>query len=96
MPPKARTQSHGKRHLVSRPSTHISKPALKRLARRGGVVRINNDIYDAARGLLRAFLENVVRDAAVYTAHGRRRTVTSLDVVYALKRNGHTMYGFGG
>jgi len=26
----------------------------------------------------------------------KRKTVTSLDVVYALKRQGRTLYGFGG
>mgnify|MGYP006273244753 CR=1 FL=1 len=26
----------------------------------------------------------------------RRKTVTSMDVVYALKRQGRTLYGFGG
>lgn len=30
------------------------------------------------------------------TEHARRKTVTALDVVYALKRQGRTMYGFGG
>ena len=29
-----------------------------------------------------------------YTAF-RRKTVTALDVVYALKRSGRTLYGFG-
>ena len=27
--------------------------------------------------------------------HSKRKTVTSLDVVYALKRQGRTLYGFG-
>ena len=31
-----------------------------------------------------------------YTEHSRRKTVTALDVVYALKRQGRTIYGFGG
>ncbi|GMI37091.1 hypothetical protein TeGR_g8400, partial [Tetraparma gracilis] len=26
----------------------------------------------------------------------RRKTVTAMDVVYALKRQGKTLYGFGG
>ena len=42
------------------------------------------------------FLENVVRDAVTYTEHARRKTVTAMDVVYALKRQGRTLYGFGG
>jgi len=35
---------------------------------------------------LKVFLENVIRDAATYTEHARRKTVTAMDVVYALKR----------
>lgn len=64
----------------------ITKLAIRRLARRGGVKRIS--------GLI--FLENVIRDAVMYTEHARRKTVTAMDVVYALKRRGRTLYGFGG
>lgn len=39
------------------------------------------------------FLENVIRDSVTYTEHAKRKTVTSLDVVYALKRQGKTLYG---
>ncbi|KAG5677020.1 hypothetical protein PVAND_006807 [Polypedilum vanderplanki] len=56
----------------------ITKPAIRRLARRG------------------VFLENVIRDAVTYTEHAKRKTVTAMDVVYALKRQGRTLYGFGG
>ena len=73
----------------------ITKPAIRRLARRGGVKRISNNIYDEARAVIRGFLENVVRDSVVYTEHAKRKTVTALDVVYALKRQGRTLYGFG-
>jgi len=74
----------------------ITKPAIRRLARRGGVKRISGQIYDETRGVLKVFLENVIRDAVTYTEHARRKTVTAMDVVYALKRQGRTLYGFGG
>ncbi|KAJ9534217.1 hypothetical protein QJQ45_006984 [Haematococcus lacustris] len=74
----------------------ITKPAIRRLARRGGVKRISGLIYEETRGVLKVFLENVIRDAVTYTEHARRKTVTALDVVYALKRQGRTLYGFGG
>ena len=74
----------------------ITKPAIRRLARRGGVKRISGLIYDEARGVLKMFLENVIRDSVTYCDHSKRKTVTALDVVYALKRNGKTLYGFGG
>ena len=74
----------------------LTKPAIRRLARRGGVKRISGLIYEETRGVLRVFLENVIRDAVTYTEHARRKTVTAMDVVYALKRQGRTLYGFGG
>ena len=64
----------------------ITKPAIRRLARRGGVKRISGLIYEETRGVLKVFLEGVIRDAVTYTEHAKRKTVTSLDVVYALKR----------
>ncbi len=58
----------------------ITKPAIRRLARRGGVKRISGLIYEETRGVLKVFLENVIRDAVTYTEHAKRKTVTSLDV----------------
>ena len=75
--------------------TGITKPAIRRLARRGGVKRISGLIYEETRGVLKVFLENVIRDAVTYTEHAKRKTVTAMDVVYALKRQGRTLYGFG-
>jgi histone H4 len=74
----------------------ITKPAIRRLARRGGVKRISGLIYEETRSVLKVFLENVIRDAVTYTEHARRKTVKAMDVVYALKRQGRTLYGFGG
>jgi len=73
----------------------ITKPALRRLARRAGIKRISNLMYDSSRDELKKFLDDVLRDAVAYTEHSRRKTVTSGDVVLALKRNGRTLYGFG-
>jgi histone H4 len=72
----------------------ITKPAIRRLARRGGVKRISGLVYEETRGVLKVFLEHVIRDAVTYTEHARRKTVTAMDVVYALKRQGRTLYGF--
>jgi histone H4 len=74
----------------------ITKPAIRRLARRAGVKRIGGGIYEETRNTLRQFLESVIRDSIHYTDHAKRKTVTAMDVVYALKRQGRTLYGFGG
>nr|GEW53350.1 histone H4-like [Tanacetum cinerariifolium] len=76
-----------KRHRkVIRDNIHeITNPVIKRLARRGGVKRISRWIYEETCGVLKIFLENVIRDAVTYTKHARRKTVSAMDVVYALK-----------
>ncbi len=74
----------------------ISRPAIRRLARRGGVKRLSGLVYEETRSVLKEFLTDVIRDAITYTEHARRRTVTANDVVYALRRRGRTLYGFGG
>ncbi|XP_069929472.1 LOW QUALITY PROTEIN: histone H4 [Oryctolagus cuniculus] len=81
----------------------ITKPAIHRLARSGGVKRISGLAQglpgecEETRGLLKVFLENVIRDAVTYTEHAKRKTVMAMtDVIYALKHQGPTLYGFGG
>jgi histone H4 len=44
------------------------------------VTNLHAVIYEETRGVLKTFLESVIRDA----------------VTYALKRQGRTLYGFGG
>ena len=68
-------------------------------AHTGGIKRISGLIYEETCGVLKVFLkvflENVIRDHFTYTEHAKRKTVTAMDVVYALKRQGRTLYGFG-
>ncbi len=58
-------------------------------------MRISGLMYEETRGVLKVFLQHVIRDAITYTEHARRMTVTSMDIVYALKRRGRTLYGYG-
>jgi histone H4 len=74
----------------------ITKPAIRRLARRASVKRISGRLHEEIRSVLKVFLESVIRDTVTYTVHARRKTVTAMDVVYALKRQGRPLYGFGG
>jgi histone H4 len=53
----------------------ITKPAIRRLARRGGVKRISAMIYEETRGVLKTFLEGVIRDAVTYTEHAKRESI---------------------
>jgi histone H3/H4 len=70
----------------------ITKPAIRRLARRGGVKRLSGLVYDEARGVLRMFLDQTIGDAVTYADHARRKTITAQDVLYALKRRGRQLY----
>lgn len=73
---------------------NMPKPSIRRLCRRAGIKRISNSVYDEIRGHASSFLEKVVGDAVTYTEHARRKTVTAMDVVHALKRQGRGLYGF--
>jgi histone H3/H4 len=42
-------------------------------------------IYEETRGVIKVFLDNVIRDADTYTTRPKRKTVTDMDVVYGLK-----------
>jgi len=88
----------GKRHrkLLKDNIKGVTKGSIKRMARRGGVKRISNLTYDEVRGQLKSFLQDVVRDSVTYMEHGKRRTVTPVDVVHGLRRRGITLYGFSG
>ncbi|KAK1656759.1 histone-fold-containing protein [Colletotrichum godetiae] len=65
----------------------ISKPDIRRLARR--------DVYDEARAAMKSFLENIIRSAVMYCDHANRRTITSLDIVHAVKLHKRVLYGYG-
>jgi histone H4 len=73
----------------------VTKPAIRRLARRGGVKRISGSMYEETRGILKEFLQNIIKDVVTVAKHANRKTVQVYDVVYALKINNRTLYGFG-
>lgn len=71
----------------------LSKGDLKRLARRGGVKRMDPIVYDDARTALRTFLTQVIKNTITYTEYAERKTVTAVDVMYALKHQHMILYG---
>jgi len=64
----------------------ITNPAIHRLARRGGVKRISGLMYDETRGVLKVLLENIIRDAVMYTADAGGMVVTDDAVAFAMKQ----------
>lgn len=91
---KSGKRTHCYRRIWRENIRGITKPDIRRLARRGGVKRISEATYEIIRSVLKVFLENVISDAVLYTEHAKRSTVTALDVTYALRRRGRTLYGF--
>lgn len=92
---KGKSKLGAKRHKVFKNNiTGITNPAIRRLARRGGVKRISGGVYSETRTILHDFLHHVVKDAIAYTTHAKRKTVTVNDMVFSLKRQGRTLYGF--
>ncbi|KAI7139715.1 hypothetical protein KC324_g16309, partial [Hortaea werneckii] len=53
----------------------ITRPDIRRLARRGGVKRVSAHIYDDVRQVLRAHLEQVLRDVCAVVETCGRKTV---------------------
>ena len=71
----------------------ITKPAIRRLARRGGVKRLSGLVYEEIRTVTEKFLKNIIRDTVTYTEHAKRKTVLTSDVIHVLKHQGRTIYG---
>ena len=51
-------------------------------------------IYEDCGGVLRSFLKAVIKDAVAYTLYCERKTITPIDLVFALKQHGCNIYGF--
>ncbi|RGP77575.1 histone h4 [Fusarium longipes] len=91
-----KTVMGGKRHRkILRDNIHgITKPAIRRLARRGGVKRISAGIYDEIRGALKSRLEMILQDCVIYVEYRQAKTVTVHDVIHSLSRIGRPLWGF--
>ncbi|KAJ3124163.1 Histone H4 [Nowakowskiella sp. JEL0407] len=72
----------------------ITKPAIRRLARRAGVKRISNGVYPEVRVTLKSYLQRVIMDSILYAENSHRKTLLAIDIVHALKKQGKTLYSF--
>jgi len=82
-----------KRHIRRR--SGITDPAIRRLARRGGVKRASKLVYDVTREAMREFMQNIIRDTLCYTQYRKQKTVSANDIVNAFKNCGRHLYGYG-
>ena len=95
---KGKSGGAGKRHrkVIRDNIQGITKPAIRRLARRGGVKRISGLMYEEARGFSEALLSTQyvmpsdTRKIPAGNSHSTRC------VVFALKQHGKNISGFSG
>lgn len=73
----------------------LTKPAIRRLARRGGVKRLSTHVYQETQDTLKIFLNETIKNSVAFTELARRKTVTARDVIEALKRNPKAMVLYG-
>lgn len=66
----------------------ITDPAIKRILYRSGIRRIGKSMYEEIRGILKLWVEKIMKDVVVFTEHSRRKTVSSQDLEDALESNG--------
>lgn len=90
--PNTSRRSKHKRKKLRDNIQDITKFDFRRMARRGGVKRLSVTIYEESRGVLKVFLENIIRDTITITEHARRNTVMKNDVLYALAHQKRTLY----
>merc|ERR1711934_1096783 len=73
----------------------IGKASIRRFCRRAAILRVGATCYGPITDAMRDFVNNVVSKASIYTFHAKRLTVSLKDVLYALRRQGLVMYGYG-
>ena len=71
----------------------VSRAAIPRVARQGGVKRLSSHLYNEGPRLLNDFVRDVLRKAQVLADHSKRKTVSGADVVQAVRRSGVIYYG---
>ena len=72
----------------------VTSGAVRRLARRAGVKRMSALVHDEVRGVVKTFVEGVVRDSVAISEYAKRKTVSTQAVVMALRKRGRMLYGY--
>ncbi len=57
------------------------------MARKGGIKRISDGVYGEVRDFVDYFVNQVVKDSAIFAEHAKRKAITALDVIYAFKKS---------
>lgn len=76
-----KTKAVRHRKILSDTHMGLTKPAIKRICRQAGVVRIKGNVYDYVRGVARIKLEQILTASIAYTEASQRVTVSVSDVI---------------
>ena len=80
---------------IPRDALHnIKQQAICRLTQCGEVNRILANIYEEVCWIMKIFLEYVIKDVITYCDYNNHKTVTTIDMIFTLKRHGRNLYGF--
>lgn len=89
---------HRKMVVLGNEVKALTKPAIRRLARRAGIKRISGSGTGAGsltgelRNSLRKFLNTIIKDSLLYMHNARRKTIVAVDVLHSLKHNQKHLY----
>ena len=83
-----------RRKVLKKAIFGILKATFLRLACLGGIKHFSGNIYEESRGVLKIFIEQIVRDVITFCDYKKRKTVTPIDVTFALKQHRCAVYGF--
>lgn len=73
---------------------NISKPAIRRIARRAGVRRVGGGCFKEINTAATEYIRDTLSIACVYALHAKRKTITCSDILYSLKRMGIKYIGY--
>ena len=71
---------------------YIKTGTLKRVMTKGGVAHLSRTSFKPIRDQLGAFMYALIKGSQIYATCSRRKTITAVDIAYALRRLGHTLY----
>lgn len=75
----------------------ITKESIDMALRRAGVIIASELIYEESRGILHVYMQNVLRNAIIFSEHARERIITASHITQALVNDNGAcgLYGFG-
>ncbi len=78
--------AHARHRRVIRDSIQgITKPAIRRLARKAGIKRIGGNVYEEVRGIIKVEIENILKDTIILIDNKHKKTISGDDVRLAIR-----------